>query len=63
MVMDCENMDRLRVERLAYFLWQQRGSPVGSPEEDWLRAEEQLRVDLVALPLPVLFTGIERKTR
>jgi hypothetical protein len=28
----------------AYQLWQERGCPIGSPEEDWLRAEEEIRV-------------------
>jgi hypothetical protein len=28
---------------LAYELWQARGCPEGSPEEDWYRAAEQLR--------------------
>lgn len=27
---------------LAYRLWQERGCPVGSPEEDWFKAEELL---------------------
>ena len=27
---------------LAYALWEQRGRPIGSPEEDWLRAERQI---------------------
>lgn len=27
----------------AYQCWHQRGCPVGSPEEDWSRAEEELR--------------------
>ena len=27
----------------AYELWQARGCPVGSPETDWLQAEEELR--------------------
>jgi len=27
----------------AYTLWEQRGSPIGSPDEDWFRAEEELR--------------------
>jgi len=27
----------------AYLLWKERGSPEGSPEEDWRRALEQLR--------------------
>lgn len=35
--------DRHEAIRLnAYYLWQERGCPVGSPEVDWLRAEEQL---------------------
>ena len=31
------------VAALAYQLWIERGSPHGSHEEDWYRAEEQLR--------------------
>lgn len=31
------------VARLAYLYWQARGCPDGSPEEDWYRAEAQLR--------------------
>ena len=27
------------IERLAYELWQERGSPQGSPEIDWLKAQ------------------------
>ncbi|MCC6590209.1 MAG: DUF2934 domain-containing protein [Bryobacterales bacterium] len=27
---------------LAYYLWQKRGCPEGSPEEDWFRAEHEL---------------------
>ena len=27
---------------LAYALWQQRGCPDGSSEEDWLKAEQEL---------------------
>jgi hypothetical protein len=34
---------RQQVAALAYKLWQSRGSPLGSPEEDWYRAEEQLQ--------------------
>jgi len=30
-----------KVALRAYFLWQERGSPIGSPEEDWLRAEQE----------------------
>ena len=31
------------IARLAYRLWQERGSPIGSPAEDWVRAEAELR--------------------
>jgi hypothetical protein len=27
----------------AFFLWEQRGCPFGTPEVDWFRAEEQMR--------------------
>ena len=31
------------IARLAEKYWADRGRPQGSPEEDWLRAEEELR--------------------
>ena len=31
------------IAALAHKLWQDRGCPEGSPEEDWFRAVEQLR--------------------
>jgi hypothetical protein len=31
---------------LAYQLWLQRGSPAGSPDDDWFRAETLLREGL-----------------
>ena len=31
------------IAALAYKLWQARGCPGGSPEEDWFKAAEQLR--------------------
>jgi len=31
------------IARLAQIYWQARGCPEGSPEEDWLRAEAELR--------------------
>jgi DUF2934 family protein len=31
------------VAKLAYRLWLQRGSPEGTPEEDWYRAEQLLQ--------------------
>ena len=35
-------------ERLAYKFWVQRGSPLGSPEVDWLAAERAVYESLVA---------------
>jgi hypothetical protein len=31
-----------QIASLAYALWQERGCPEGSPQEDWLRAEQEL---------------------
>lgn len=36
------------VERIAHKLWEDRGSPSGSPEVDWRAAERALYVRLVA---------------
>jgi Protein of unknown function (DUF2934) len=32
-----------QITALAYALWQERGCPDGNPEEDWFRAEQELR--------------------
>lgn len=32
-----------QIARLAYALWEARGCQYGNPEEDWLRAEQELR--------------------
>ena len=37
-VPECE-----QIARIAYSYWQARGCPEGSPEEDWLRAEADIR--------------------
>ncbi len=36
------------VARLAYSYWEARGCQGGSPEEDWLRAEQELRTKSAA---------------
>lgn len=36
------------VEKLAYKLWVQRGRPFGSPDVDWLAAEQAVYASLVA---------------
>ena len=37
------HIDHRQVEELAYQLWEARGYPAGSPDEDWFRAEQELR--------------------
>jgi hypothetical protein len=32
------------VEQKAYELWESRGRPMGSPEEDWFKAKEHLEI-------------------
>jgi hypothetical protein len=32
-----------QIAALAHALWQERGCPDGSPEEDWFKAEQGLR--------------------
>lgn len=38
-----DELDHKLTERLAYQFWLERGCPVGSPEDDWFRAQEELR--------------------
>ena len=37
-----DNPLRREIELRAYQIWQKRGSPLGTPEEDWFRAEQEL---------------------
>ena len=32
------------VARLAHQYWLERGSPIGTPSEDWFRAEDEIRL-------------------
>ena len=38
-----EPSNQREISALAYELWIQRGCPLGSPEVDWFRAEEELK--------------------
>ena len=40
-------LDQDAIARLAYSYWEERGYPNDSPDEDWLRAEAELRNRLV----------------
>lgn len=42
------NVRHDEVQELAYRLWEERGCPLGSPDEDWLRAEEILERERTA---------------
>ena len=35
------NSQHEQIEKLAYQLWEARGRPLGSPDEDWFRAEQE----------------------
>jgi hypothetical protein len=35
-----------QIAALAYALWQERGCPEGSPEQDWLKAEDELKAKI-----------------
>jgi Protein of unknown function (DUF2934) len=35
--------DQEQIAKLAYQLWQTRGCPIGSPDQDWFQAEQQLQ--------------------
>jgi hypothetical protein len=57
-----------QVERLAYWLWQHRGMPVGSPDADWFLAEELLkrqykRLELSIHEMPLFAICMEKRTR
>ena len=36
-------LDQEAIARLAYFYWEERGCQNDSPDEDWFRAEAELR--------------------
>jgi hypothetical protein len=36
-------LDTRSIEELAYHSWLERGCPMGSPDEDWYRAEQKLK--------------------
>ena len=46
------------IRQLAFQLWQQRGRPDGSAEQDWLAAEKQLGKDTSAADQKALITGL-----
>jgi hypothetical protein len=43
--MEHREVDQFEIDQVAYDFWVQRGCPMGSPEEDWFRAEQKLRCE------------------
>ncbi len=46
------------IEKLAYRLWQERGCPFGSPEEDWFEAEREFDGELTGSPERLPFSSL-----
>ncbi len=36
------------IRKVTYYYWEKRGRPLGTPEEDWFRAECDLRAPQIA---------------
>jgi hypothetical protein len=51
--MEHQEVDQSKIEQVAYDFWVQRGCPMGSPEEDWFRAEQKLRRETLDRESPV----------
>ena len=50
-----------QIEELAYTLWEKRGSPLGSPDEDWFLAETELSRTQQAEELPLYAISLEAR--
>jgi hypothetical protein len=46
------NTQHKQIAKLAYRLWEERGAPLGSPDDDWFRAEQEFiqRMDSTLQP-------------
>src|SRR5579871_1889107 len=44
-----DQLEHGEIAKLAFLYWEQRGCQGGSPEEDWLRAENELRTRATVL--------------
>ena len=46
-----------QIEKLAYQLWEERGGPLGSPDDDWFRAEQEF-IESSDLPSRLPFSSL-----
>jgi hypothetical protein len=56
-------LDQKSIELFAYKLWEERGRPAGSPEDDWFRAEHELgrsEPEPIGLPISPVVKGRQR---
>lgn len=56
------DIDHLRIEKLAYQLWQERGCPGGSADEDWRNAEQRLHLEHSSDPRLMYSLNLEPRT-
>jgi len=42
------------IAQLAYRYWEARGRPIGSPEDDWFRAEQEVLMERLVWGRPLL---------
>jgi hypothetical protein len=45
-----ETINEHAIAALAYQLWQERGCPIGSDQEDWFQAEQELQNRTGSIP-------------
>jgi hypothetical protein len=55
---ELSNAQHEQIEKLAYQLWEERGRPLGSPDDDWLRAEQEFFIQRSDSPLRLPFSSI-----
>ena len=56
--MEHQEVDQSKLDQVAYDFWLQRGCPMGSPEEDWFRAEQKLRREALDPEAPAMAASI-----
>ncbi len=49
--------ERKQIEKLAYQLWEGRGRPLGSPDDDWFRAKREF-IESSDSPLRLPFSSL-----
>jgi hypothetical protein len=61
MAQSTQNSSHEEISVRAYHLWEERGRPVGSPDEDWSRAETEIRGEEAVQERLALFRNEEAR--